>query len=350
MNELMYADIFDQPEAISQTLPELRSQLAQHQLRKRALKRLILAGSGDSLSASNSLLYAGSRYLDITVSAGASFEVEKYWHLNPSDLLAVISFSGETNGAVKAAQSGRDAGAHILAITANEESSLARIGHEVLKINFRARSRKVPHTTDFLTTLLAIATLIEHFAEKKFSILENLPKLISQHLQRLEPVCTRIGQALADSSYFYILGAGPSYGIAQYGAAKFWEAGGIRAFPFELDEIYHGPARLIDPGDPVFFILPERASLKQGSKILSGYRKVGVCPVVVTNQLDLFPDVEVIPIESFEEEWSPFLTCLPLQLLCWAIATAKGYDVVLKNGRQPNPEIYQGLFEALTGN
>jgi len=57
--------------------------------------------------------------------------------------------------------------------------------------------------------------------------------------------------------------------------------------------------------------------------------------------------LSTLPIPSLPEELSPFVTCIPLQWLCWAIASARGYDVVAKNGIHKNPNVYESVHRHL---
>ncbi|HBY93141.1 MAG TPA: hypothetical protein DEP84_04110 [Chloroflexi bacterium] len=210
-------------------------------------------------------------------------------------------------------------------------------------IPFRSHSRKTPHTTDYLTSLLAIATIIESLGGSPIPALDSLPAMFAGALNGLEQPCQELGAALASQERFYFFGAGPHFATAQYGAAKFWEAGGLRAFPFELEEVAHGPHMVLDPGDPVFLVAPAGSSLDRAVAIASGLRQIGVTCVAISDAPESFSGIRTLTTPSIAEEWSPFLTCLPLQWLCWAVATAKGYDVVRKNGRRENAEMYEAV-------
>ncbi|MDH3676633.1 MAG: SIS domain-containing protein, partial [Anaerolineae bacterium] len=209
-----------------------------------------------------------------------------------------------------------------------------------------SRSRKTPHTTDYLTSLLAVAIVIEHLGHQSFSTFDNLADKTNRSLQTLEPMCLEIGKALFKNETFYFLGAGPSFGTAQYAAAKFWEAGGLKAFAFELEEFAHGPHLLVDEGDPVFVIAPSGSCLDRARVIVEGLTEIGLTIYAITDDKTAFPDIHTLSIPPLSEAWSPFLTSLPAQWLCWAISSTKGYDVVTKDGRHPNPGVYESAHRA----
>jgi glucosamine 6-phosphate synthetase-like amidotransferase/phosphosugar isomerase protein len=333
LNEIFYTDIVSQPKALSYILNDLRNQLIDLLPTKRSFKRIFFTGSGDSLFAPLSIEYLACRLLDATVEVIYPMEAAHYQDINSSDIIFTISFSGETFRTIEAAERARRNGAFVVAITGNPDSTLSTISHASLLLKWQSKSRSIPHTVDFTTTLLAIVTILETFQHKKLEFTDVIPDLVLQTITETEKICTDIGNNLCINEFFYFLGAGPSWGIAQYGAAKFWEACGIRAQAFELEEFAHGPHKLIDPGDPVFLVAPDGPSFSFSTSIAEGIASLGANPFVITNNLKINRFSQIIPIPQIPEFWSPFLTCIPLQFLSWAIATTKGYDVVVGEGR-----------------
>jgi glucosamine 6-phosphate synthetase-like amidotransferase/phosphosugar isomerase protein len=74
---------------------------------------------------------------------------------------------------------------------------------------------------------------------------------------------------------------------------------------------------------------------------------IGARSFVITENTELFSDAQVLHTPPLDEEWSPFGTCLSVQWLCWAVATAKGYDVVAKNSLAANPKLYEQAHRQL---
>jgi glucosamine 6-phosphate synthetase-like amidotransferase/phosphosugar isomerase protein len=74
---------------------------------------------------------------------------------------------------------------------------------------------------------------------------------------------------------------------------------------------------------------------------------IGARSFVITDNPELFGDAQVLHAPALAEEWSPFGTCLSVQWLCWAVATAKGYDVVAKNSLAANPKLYEQAHRQL---
>jgi glucosamine--fructose-6-phosphate aminotransferase (isomerizing) len=347
MNELMRDEILDQPEAIRMTLPSVRHQLPNLLSDAMGLKRIIFTGSGDSYFAPLALECAARQHLSMDVHVFPSQMAARYWSFSSGDFLVAISISGEAGRTVEAAQAARKSKAFVLAVTANESSTLAKLSSAALVIPFRSRSRKTPHTTDYLTTLLAISAVIEALGGHHFAVLNDLSNVVSHSLQALEKPCFEIGQTLKQAEYFYFLGTGPSFGTAQYAAAKFWEVGGLKAFPFELEEFGHGPHMLVASGDPVFIIAPNGRSTDRALLAIESLKTIGAASFVITDNPELLNDAQILHAPALTEEWSPFGTGLSMQWLCWAVATVKGYDVVTKNSLGKNAEWYERAHRQL---
>jgi fructoselysine-6-P-deglycase FrlB-like protein len=199
---------------------------------------------------------------------------------------------------------------------------LAQLAAETLVLEFRSRSRKTPHTTDFLTTMLAVAAIVEWLQGHKLTGLDELVDGAQELVTAAEEPSRELAARFGASNRFTFLGAGPSLGVALYAAEKLWEAGGLEAHAFELEEFAHGAHLLVDAGDPVFIVAPPGKSSGRAAEIADGLAAI---------------EARAVPIDggtaNLPEEWSPFATAVAVQWLCHAIATEKGYDVVRKDGR-----------------
>lgn len=341
MNELMREEILDQPEALRQSLTRLREQSAHVMSTKPSWQRIIFTGSGDSYLAPLALEYAARHYLELEVHVLPAQIAARYWFFKPGDLLVAISISGEAGRTVEAAKAARQVNASVLAITVNETSTLASLSNATLIIPFHSRSRQTPHTTDYLTTLLALATLIEAVSQHHLTLLDTLAELTAYVLKELAAPCLEVAESIKQSDHFYFLGTGPNWGTAQYAAAKMWEVGGVVTFAFELEEFGHGPHMLINAVEPAFVIAPTGQSVDRARLMLEGLQVIEAKSFVITDNSGLFSGFVCLNTPRLSEEWSPFGTTLAVQWLCWAIATAKGYDVVTKDGLHSHPELYE---------
>jgi glucosamine--fructose-6-phosphate aminotransferase (isomerizing) len=335
INQIILDDITAQPWALTKSLAGMRAQVSTLIDPDQPSKRVIFTGSGDSLWAPMCMQYLGRGSIESEIYVIPPMEAAEYWKFTPDDLVVVISFSGNTRRTVEAAKAAVEQGSSTIGITNNNSSSLAKSTGRILELPSYSKSRSIPHTVDYILTLLAVALIVERLARFEFDRLSNLPDLMKKTTHALIQPCLKLGEALVSNQIFFFLGAGPSYGTAMYAAAKLWEACGIHGFGFELEEFAHGPHKLVAAGDPVFLLAPLGPSLEYSLKVCEGLKTLGAVPYLVTNEPQVY-GIQNLSFPEIREDWSPFLTCIPVQLLTWAIASARGYDVVVGEGRVKN--------------
>ena len=139
---------------------------------------------------------------------------------------------------------------------------------------------------------------------------------------------------MADTRSVLFLGRHVGFPVAMEGALKLKELAYIHAEGFAAGELKHGPIALIEPGQPVFVIVPspnEPHSLH--GKVVSNIQEInarGARTIVIAEEGD--DDVvpyasEVIRIPASPVLLSPLLAVVPLQVFACELATAKGLDV-----------------------
>jgi glucosamine--fructose-6-phosphate aminotransferase (isomerizing) len=139
-----------------------------------------------------------------------------------------------------------------------------------------------------------------------------------------------LARRFSDVPDFLFLGRGVNYPIALEGALKLKEISYIHAEGYAAGEMKHGPIALIDDGIPVVVIAPQGPGYE---KVLSNLAEVkareGCVIVVATEGDDLLRDQSawVMTVPDAPPLLQPLLTVLPLQILSYAVAVAKGNDV-----------------------
>jgi fructoselysine-6-P-deglycase FrlB-like protein len=356
MNELFRDEIYDQPRALRDSLLPLRQQFSRLDLSASGYQRVFLGGCGDGAIAPLAMKMAFQSQLELDINPLPAMEISQYTRLRATDLVVAISISGKVRRIIEAAQTAKAAGASIMAITGNGSSPLAQNSNMEIEIPILATTIQTPHAINFLATLLALSTLLEKMAGKSFIELDRLPGIIQATINGLVEPCFQAAKQIAKSNIVYFLGAGPHWGMACYGAAKFWSAGGMRAFAFELEDFAHGAHLTLSHRDPVIVLAPEGRSLARAVEIVAGLVKLDAQVYVITNRPESFSAVPVlcIPLTSEKNQnadpvvsqdqsaeiWTPFISAIPLQLLCMEVATNKGYDVIEKTGRIENLAVY----------
>ena len=145
---------------------------------------------------------------------------------------------------------------------------------------------------------------------------------------------TELANWMSDSRAVLFLGRHVGFPVALEGALKLKELAYIHAEGFAAGELKHGPIALIEPGQPVFVIVPSpRESSLLHDKVVSNVQEIrarGARVIVIAEEGDSsvlpFSD-EVIRIPLAGPLFEPLLAVVPLHIFAMGLATAKGLDV-----------------------
>jgi glucosamine--fructose-6-phosphate aminotransferase (isomerizing) len=162
-----------------------------------------------------------------------------------------------------------------------------------------------------------------------FKGLEALPEQIEGLLAHSDAV-KQIALKYADVDDFFFLGRGYSYPAALEGALKLKEISYIHAEGYSAAEMKHGPIALIDEKTPTVFLVPQDSMYDKTMANLEMIRARRGPIIAVATEGDeqigkLTEDVIYLPKQ--EEELTPILASIPLQLLAYHLAVARGCDV-----------------------
>jgi glucosamine--fructose-6-phosphate aminotransferase (isomerizing) len=254
-------------------------------------------------------------------------------------LIVTISQSGETADTLAALQEAKRLGAlYSLTVCNVPESSLVRESDLVLMTR-AGPEIGVASTKAFTTQLTALMLLViavgrrfqlnENMEQKLTSQLFALPGKIEKVLQLNDEIKT-LSEQFAEKQHALFLGRGSHYPIAMEGALKLKEISYIHAEAYPAGELKHGPLALIDADMPVITVAPNNSLLE---KLKSNMQEVsargGQLIVFIDESLTTTAEdnVQIIKIPQIENEISPILYTIPLQLLAYHVAILKGTDV-----------------------
>ncbi|PKM36829.1 MAG: glutamine--fructose-6-phosphate transaminase (isomerizing) [Gammaproteobacteria bacterium HGW-Gammaproteobacteria-10] len=257
----------------------------------------------------------------------------------PGTLVVTISQSGETADTLAALQEAKKLGAkYSLAICNVPESSLVRESDLVMMT--RAGPEIGVASTKAFTTQLATLLLLVIAIGRRFGLTKELENKISSELfslpgkieavLQLDDKIKQLSEQFAEKQHALFLGRGTHYPIAMEGALKLKEISYIHAEAYPAGELKHGPLALIDAEMPVITVAPNNSLLE---KLKSNIQEVSARG----GQLIVFMDetlagengenVQIINMPSVENEISPIIYTIPLQLLSYHVAVLKGTDV-----------------------
>jgi len=336
----MLKEIFEQPKAVSDTIGGFLSQELNFPFDIERINRIITIACGTSYHAGLVGKYWIEKNAKIPVEVIYASEF-RYADIPIDDktLILAISQSGETADTRFAALSAKEKGASVIGIVNVVGSSLDR------EADFTLYTHAGPEigvaATKTFTSQLAILYLASLlFARRKGFLTKEdfyrrieefskVPQKMEKALELNETV-SEIATKYRKFKNFLYLGRWLSYPIALEGALKLKEISYIHAEGYPAGEMKHGPIALIDENMPVVVLAPQdrvyEKMLFNLEEVLS--RKGRVLSVGFENDKLLKEKSEVfIGIPQVEEEFTPFLTVVPLQLLAYHIADQLGLDV-----------------------
>lgn len=342
----MQKEIFEQPRAISDTLegltnimPELFGDKAFEVFKK--IDSVLILACGTSYYAGSTAKYWLESIAKIPVSVEIASEYRYRDSVpNPNTLVVTISQSGETADTIAALKHARSLGMeHTLTICNVSTSAMVRecvlsyITHAGVEVG-------VASTKAFTTQLVALFLLTLTLAQSKgrlsaedeaahIKALRHLPSAVSAVLA-LEPQIISWAEQFAAKENALFLGRGLHYPIALEGALKLKEISYIHAEAYPAGELKHGPLALVTKEMPVVTVAPNDALIEKLKSNLQEVRARG-------GELFVFADadshitssegVHVIRLPEHYGQLSAILHVVPLQLLAYHTALARGTDV-----------------------
>lgn len=335
-NDVMLRDIQSQGDALAEGLGSLRAQASAATFRPH--DRIVVTGSGDSFIAAAALQALLQQHHGIPVLALPSLDAGRYLATTPGDLVVVISVSGEVARTIEVAERAKAAGSATAAITAVRDSRLGLTCDVALTIPAPI-DRSIPHSRDYSVTLLALACLLERLADIALPELDDLPALVRTVLARSFHVLQTL---TIPTGRTWFLGAGPDRATAKFGALKFWEAAGMEAWWDDLEEFGHGSQLMSRPGDRAVLIASGPGCQRAG-EMVGGLEKMGM-DVLLVGGTEMASDEHphLFTTDDLDPALHPLVSCLPLQVLTYLQAEARGLDVsVPLFGRSYGPTYHE---------
>jgi glutamine---fructose-6-phosphate transaminase (isomerizing) len=252
----------------------------------------------------------------------------------------VISQSGETADTLAAMRYAQSQGQKIAAILNAPESTMARECDKVLP-TLAGPEIGVASTKAFTTQLVILACLAiatarardEIDAEQEAALIQAIAEVPGQIAEILaaEKKIQAVAEMLADAKDVLFLGRGPTYPIAMEGALKLKELSYIHAEGYAAGEMKHGPIALIDETMPVIVVAPSDELFDKTASNLEEAAARGGRVILISDRAGIERlgkrAVHTIELPACDPFVAPILYAVPVQLLAYHAAVAKGTDV-----------------------
>ena len=260
--------------------------------------------------------------------------------LSERDLVIGISQSGETADTLAAMRLARESGAKVLAITNIMGSQATRDADGVLftraglEIGVAATKTFVAQVAAMYLFALKLAeihgTLEPEMRRALLDDLRSMPHLITQLVDEIEEPMRRIARHWKDSEFFLYLGRHIGLPICLEGALKLKEVSYIPTDAYAAGEMKHGPIALLDENTPVVCVATDSPVLDKMLSNIAEVRARGAHVIAVASEgsgrVAEYAE-EVVEVPAIDWVLQPLFAVIPLQLLAYEIARARGLNV-----------------------
>lgn len=345
----MLKEIYEQPKAVRDTLrgrvdkdseKVVFSELNWTPETLKDIRKIFIVACGTAYHAG----IVGKYYIEKMARIPVEVDIaSEFRYRNPiideSCLCIVISQSGETSDTLEALKEAKRRGAKTMAVTNVVGSSIAREADQVV-YTYAGPEIAVASTKAYTTQLIVMLLLSLYISNLKGKISdERLHELIQSVLEvpeQMHDILDHVDQIKVYATNYanredaFFLGRSLDYAVALEGALKLKEISYIHAEAYAAGELKHGTLALITEGVPVI-VLATQSNIYD--KTISNLQEVKTRGAIVIG-IGMEGDTElakhannVIIIPKADEDLAPILAVIPLQLLAYYAALARGCDV-----------------------
>jgi glutamine---fructose-6-phosphate transaminase (isomerizing) len=307
----------------------------------RELRKITIVACGTSYHAGLVGRYAIEEWARVPVEMDIASEY-RYRNpvVGPGDLVIGISQSGETLDTLAAMRLARSRGARVVALTNVMGSQATRDSDGVLftragpEISVAATKTFVAQAAALYLLGLKLAQLRGAMPDERImelaEELRRLPHLIDETVASVDPIVSKFAEHWRDSGFFLYLGRHIGLPVCLEGALKLKEISYIPTDAYAAGEMKHGPIALLDENTPVVTVATDAPVLDKVLSNIAEVRVRGAHVIAVATQgsteaEDAAEEVVYVP----RTDWllQPILAVIPLQLLAYRIARARGLNV-----------------------
>ena len=341
-------EIYEQPHAIQECLrgrvdgagSVLLPELAAIEDKLKEVERVYVVGCGTASYAAHVAAYLIQDWVGLpaTMQVGSEMRYSPP-PIDAKTLVIGVSQSGETADTLAPLKMAEERGATVIVVTNVVGSAITREADAVCYLQ-AGPEIAVASTKAFVTQVLVLQMVALHMARVRGTLSPNRVRTFGQALRSLPrqaadtlkvaPQVKKLAQRYAGVRDFIFIGRGVGFPIAMEGALKLKELSYVHAEGYAAGELKHGPIALLDPETPLVAIATRGAIY---DKVVSNVAEARArsAPVIAIategdDQIDRYAH-DVIYVPDVPEPISPVIAVLPLQLLAYEIAVARGTDV-----------------------
>ncbi|CAN5422038.1 glutamine--fructose-6-phosphate transaminase (isomerizing) [soil metagenome] len=343
----MLKEIYEQPIVVAQTLRSYLQRMEDKvtlpipDFDLAAVKRVTIVACGTSYYAGMVAKYWFEQFARVPVDIDVASEFRyRQPVMEEGGLMIVISQSGETADTLAALRHAKAEGQKIAAVVNVPTSSMAREA-DLLLPTHAGPEIGVASTKAFTCQLAVLAALAANLARAKGKLNAAEEKAIVKHLSEAPAALNgalAYDETIAEMAHFIAgardvlyLGRGTDYPLALEGALKLKEISYIHAEGYAAGEMKHGPIALIDDAVPVIVIAPSGPLFDKTVSNMQEVQARGGKVVLISDYDGVQAAGEgcmaTITMPKVHPLIAPLIYAVPVQLLAYHVAVAKGTDV-----------------------
>ncbi len=340
MQPTMMTYIEEQPAALEAILGAYPQHLASVEAfaRQHPVRRLLVLATGSSLNAAMCARYFFEHRFGLLVDIKEPYNFVHYEAIDPhTDMVLVVSQSGKSASTLAAMEKVQAAGLPVFALTADPDSPIGRRCDQVLdihtgieKVGFVTRGFSAT-VLNLLLVALTLARAQQQIDEREtqdtLAALHQLAAAIPDTIARTEAFFERHLQDLQSGTRFIAIGEGALTGVAKEFETKFTETVRVPSGGFELEAYMHGPYLEANAEHVMFFI---EDAPNPRLRALRDYMSPAVNQAFLITLTDDEEENTLALNCHLPHLLSPLLLIVPLQILAWRTACAKGIDLSVR--------------------
>jgi glutamine---fructose-6-phosphate transaminase (isomerizing) len=309
------------------------------------IPRIYLVGCGDSLYAAIAARLLFERYTGVATEAVAALEFSRYLvdYMPVGSLVVAISVSGGVSRTLEAAEWATRRGGWVVALTGRADSKITQIAQDSIihyaVLHNDAQRLSTRGLANFEASLISLylaavqvgITLGRVDAAEGVRVQQELRAVaadMDQTIQANTEITRRYAEEARECETFFLLGAGPNYATAYFGAAKLLEGPNLNGVSQELEEWAHEQYFLTRQDTQVIILATPGQSIDRAREIVRTAKAVGGRAAVITSPAEAgsFGEVDFIfPIMGeIREIYTPLAYALPLEQLAIHLQNIRG--------------------------
>ena len=324
----MLKEILEQPQAIRCALMQDKNLIMETAMDILRARQIVFTACGTSRYAALIGRYVFSKiagkFSDVIMASEFEYFSDS---IDKNTVVIAVSQSGETSDVIQGVKRAKDAGATIFSLVNMVGSSLTRVSDRTVYLNCGPEIG-VAATKSFLSQLAILYLLAFAMVNRLDEGIEKLRAvcpLIEENFHDNGKRLAELAQKLKNKNDFYYIARGINFAMAGEGALKLKEIAYIHAEGMPAGELKHGTLALIEKGTPVVAICPKDYTFHAVLSNVAETKARGAFVIGISDELEPSFD-EWIKIPSVEEIFYPLVCIVPLQLLAYHFAVARGLD------------------------